>query len=116
MEKKCDVHAGSEKQEALDVTAHSGWALQCSSEYQKEVGVCLRDTVKHLTAWTRNSHGLLGKKQACPTQHWIILTCNLCCGQEATLRTDVDRQHSFLQTEVSDPGTFYLPELCVSST
>lgn len=116
MEKKCDVHALSEKQEALDVTAHSGWALQCSSERQKEVGVCLRDTVKHLTAWTRNSHGRLGKKQACPTQHWIVLTRNLCCGQEATLRTDVDRQLSFLQTEVSDPGTFYLPELCVPST
>lgn len=62
MGKKCDVHAGSEKQEALGVTAHNGWALQCSSERQKGVGVCLRDTVKHLTAWTRNSQILWRKE------------------------------------------------------
>ena len=82
------------------------WILEFSKESQKRVGLCFihykaLDCVEHEKLWA-------ALKEMGAPQHSGVLMHNLCCGQEATVRTEYGQNGSLLPM-ASDKGAFYSP-------
>ena len=83
----------SEKEGALELQAFF-WMLECSSGFQK-VSLCFIDYSKSFDCFNHEKLWVALKGMDVP-QLLIILTCNLHCGQQATVRTEYGQTEQFL--------------------
>lgn len=68
-----------------DLIVSTRWILEHSTEFQKRVSLCLIDCSKAVDC--RDHRKLWGAlREQNVLQHWTVLMCDLCCGQEATVR------------------------------
>lgn len=68
--------------------------LECSKEFQKKVSLCFADYSKAFDCVGHEKPGVALKERGVP-QPLTVLTCNLYCGQEATVRSEYGETEFF---------------------
>ena len=87
-----DVQTGFRKLRGTrDQIANIHWIMEKSREFQKNIYLCFIDYAKSFDCVDHNKLWKILKEMGI-TDHFTCLLRNLCAGQEATVRIDMDQQ------------------------